>query len=111
MDIVKILETAEKRRDRWRDEALKKWKKLFSLQKWWLRHGGRIYVRHEQLVPGNDYNDPETALYMFYCPEHDIADIDYLHGSNGRLDCSLCRQVNIERWPLRPVPPISPLAA
>ena len=80
------------------------------LAKWWLRLGGRIYVRHEQLVPGNPDN-PETPLYLFYCAEHDIVDIDYEHGYERRLDCSLCTLHQYPDTGMRIVQPNEPLVA
>lgn len=106
-----MMESTGKRRDRWRDEAIKKWQKLWSWQRILLSLGGRMYVRHEQLIPGKPHN-PETGLYMFYCPEHDIVDIDYEHGYDKRLDCSLCGLHRFaESAPTPFSPPTQPLAA
>lgn len=107
VNIETILENSRKRRAVWQRGAVYIWNsKLWFWQKWWLRFGGRIHVRDEQLEPGK----VKTALYLFYCQEHDSVDIDYEHYYGKELYCSLCDLQTYGSLP-KPVPPLEPLAA
>lgn len=69
---------------------------LDPLSKAWLRLGGRLKIRDENLIPSEPDN-PSAPIYLFWCGGKNANDlthgaqVDYPHGYN-RLDCSECKR-------------------
>lgn len=89
----------------WRQQAADRWNfGLWFWQRWWLKLGGHVRHKLEQLT----LDAPKVQTYLFLCPRCKEPEVDYKHGFDEKVyfNCSVCDQPSTTCTP--PIPDLAP---